>query len=227
MTDSDFLTSTRVFYDTIAADYASRYGDSLGSNPYDRAVLSLFAELVRTGGGGPVVEAGCGEGRVTAHLDGLGLDVSGVDLSPGMLAQARRAYPGIRFTEGSLFDLDLPDGGLTGLAAWYSIIHMPPHRLPDAFAEFRRVLAPDGLLLLAFQVGEEPLRVADAWGHPVSLDFHRRDPDEIESLLRGSGFEPWTRMVRRAEADESAPQAYLLARRRDSATGQCGSQDRP
>ncbi|MFM9370839.1 class I SAM-dependent DNA methyltransferase [Streptomyces sp. Da 82-17] len=220
--EPEFLSSTRAFYDAIAADYSERFGDSLASNPYDRAVLGLFAELVRAGGGGPVVEAGCGEGRVTAHLSGLGLDASGVDLSPGMVAQARRAHPGIEFAEGSLFDLDVPDGRLAGLAAWYSIIHMPQERLPDAFAEFHRVLAPGGQLLLAFQVGEAPLRVEQAWGHPVSLDFHRRDPEEVESLLRAAGFEPRTRMVRGPEEDETAPQAYLLARRRDSATGQSG-----
>ncbi|MGO8887777.1 MAG: class I SAM-dependent methyltransferase [Streptosporangiaceae bacterium] len=40
--------------------------------------------------------------------------------------------------------LDLPDGALGGVLAWYSIIHIPQERLPETFAEFCRVLAPGG-----------------------------------------------------------------------------------
>jgi SAM-dependent methyltransferase len=217
MTELDFLTTTRVFYDTIAVDYAARFAESLAANPHDRAMLGLFAELVQADGGGPVADVGCGPGRLTGHLAGLGLEVSGVDLSPRMVAVARRTHPGLRFDEGSLLDLDLPDGALRGLVAWYSIIHLPQDRLPDAFAEFHRVLAPGGHLLVAFQVGDEPLHLDRPMGHPVSLDFQRRRPDAIASLLSGAGLEPRTHLVREPDGEERVPQAYLLARKPDTA----------
>ncbi|MFD4664838.1 MULTISPECIES: class I SAM-dependent methyltransferase [Streptomyces] len=44
-------------------------------------------------------------------------------------------------------DLDLADGSLGGIIAWYSIVHTPPELLPVVFAEFHRVLAPGGHLL--------------------------------------------------------------------------------
>lgn len=58
--------------------------------------------------------------------------------------------------------LDLPDGVL----AWYSTIHVPDERLPEAFAEFHRVLAPSGYLLLAFQAGEGSEHATEALGTP-------------------------------------------------------------
>jgi SAM-dependent methyltransferase len=85
--------------------------------------------------------------------------MSGIDLSPSMVEVARRAYPGVPFDEGSMSDLDWADGALGGIVAWYSIIHIPPDELPPLFAEFRRVLAPGGYVLLAFQVGDERIRV--------------------------------------------------------------------
>ncbi|MGC5022511.1 class I SAM-dependent DNA methyltransferase [Micromonospora sp. DT47] len=217
MIEADFLTTTRASYDTMAAEYTRRLRDELSTRPWDRAVLAGFAEVVRTGGGGPVLDVGCGPGRITGHLRDLGLDVAGLDLSPGMVAQARQAHPDLRFIEGSMLDLDVPDGTLAGLVAWYSVIHVPDDRLPRVFAEFHRVLAPGGHVLLAFQEGDEAAHRTDAWGEPVSLVFHRRRPDRVADLLHEAGLVVQARMWRGPETlcgrPEPTPQAYLVARR--------------
>ncbi|MFD4786383.1 class I SAM-dependent methyltransferase [Streptomyces sp. NPDC058459] len=219
MTDSrvsppspDFLTATRMFYDAVAEDYAAHFRDAHLSQPLDRALLRVFAELV--GAGAAVADLGCGPGRITGFLGALGLDVSGLDLSPAMLAVARRENPGLRFEQGSMLELDLPDGELAGVVSWYSSIHTPVERLPALFAEFRRVLAPGGHLLLAFQAGGEPRRHERPWGHPVSLDFLRRDPERTAALLAEAGFAPVSRTVREPEPGEPVAQAFLLGRAR-------------
>lgn len=213
MTEPDFLQATRVAYDTIADAYAERFRAELGERPLDRMLLNAFAELVTAGGTGAVVDVGCGPGYATAYLNGLGVAAYGVDLSPGMLAQARQAYPGLRFDEGSMTALDVPDGGLAGVVAFYSIIHVPPDRLPDVFAEFHRVLAPGGHLLLAFQVGDEQRRRTEAFGREIALDYHLRLPEQVAELLVHNGFVMRARLVREPEEDETIPRAYLLARR--------------
>jgi SAM-dependent methyltransferase len=207
-----FLTTTRAFYDAVAEDYADRYRTE-PSAPLDRAVLAAFAESV--GAGGRVADLGCGPGRVTAHLASLGLSVHGLDLSESMLAIARRENPGLRFEQGSMLDLDLPDGALAGAVSWYSTIHTPDDRLPDLFAEFARVLAPGGYLLVGFQVGDVPRHIDRPFGHPVSLDFVRRRPEQIAELLAAAGLTLHSRTVREPNTDrgESTPQAALIARK--------------
>ncbi|MEV2244589.1 class I SAM-dependent methyltransferase [Streptomyces sp. NPDC049970] len=217
MTDSDFLRTTRASYDVLADEYATRSRGELAAKPIDRAVLTAFAELVLADGGGPVADVGCGTGRVTGYLNTLGVDVFGVDLSPGMLAVARRDHPGLRFEEGSMLGLDLPDGELGGLLAWYSTIHVPDGQLPQALAEFVRVLAPGGHVLLGFQAGDGVLRLAEAWGRDVELDFRRRRPDDVAELLTAAGLTMRARLVREADTEgafpERTPQAFLLARK--------------
>ncbi|MEV5340485.1 class I SAM-dependent methyltransferase [Streptomyces sp. NPDC052676] len=214
MTDSDFLAATRTFYDAVAEDYAGHFAGVIAHSPLDVALLGAFAELV--GDTGEVADLGCGPGRVTARLASLGVRVFGVDLSESMLAVARRENPGLRFEQGSMLDLGLPDGRLAGIVSWYSSIHTPADRLPDLFAEFARVLAPGGHLLLAFQAGDAPLRLERPFGHPVALDFERRRPEHMAKLLEGAGFAVRSRTVREAEEEkgESAPQAFLTAVRR-------------
>ena len=214
MTDASFLTATRDSYDSMVDDYVEMVRPMLDRQPLDRALFGVFAELVRGSGGGPVADVGCGPGRATVVLAGLGLDAFGIDLSPAMVATAQRTYPELRFDVGSMLALDLPDATLGGLLAYYSIIHVPWHRRPDVFAEFFRVLAPGGHLMLAFQTGDDRLRRDEAFGRPVELDFYRQRPDEVADLLRAAGFEMWMTTVREADHEaEKTPQGYLIARR--------------
>ena len=150
MSDAPFLATTRDSYDVMAVEYAEMVRSALDGKPFDRALFGTFAELVRAGGNAPVADVGCGPGEVTVLLHRSGLDVFGIDLSPGMVALARRTYPELRFQAGSMLALELPDASLGGLLAKHSIIHVPWELRSGVFAEFHRVLAPGGQLMLIF-----------------------------------------------------------------------------
>jgi SAM-dependent methyltransferase len=213
MREPAFLSDTRAAYDTVAATYAERVSSELGRRPLDRALLNAFAEMVLQGGGGSVADIGCGPGHLTDYLHQAGLRVSGLDLSPAMVAEARRLYPHLNFEQASMTALPLEDGALAALVAWYSTIHLPTERLSGVFAEFHRVLAPGGLVVLAFQAGHERVHLEQAYGHAVSVVAYRRPPDQVAELLDAAGLACSMRMVRQPDPDEKVPQAYLLARR--------------
>lgn len=131
-----------------------------------------------------------------------------------MVELARANNPDIEVRRGNMADLVEPDGSLDGVVAYYSTIHVPDELLPQVFAEFARVLRSGGVLLLAFQVGAEPLVFTEVFGDRVDLSFLRRTPDEVWPLLRVAGFDELATTVRQPVAGESTPQAYLLATRR-------------
>lgn len=212
MGEPEFVGVTRDAYDAVAVQYAELFRDALHGAPLDRAMLGVFAEFVLAGGGGTVADVGCGPGRLTGHLRSLGLDVVGTDLSPEMIRLAREAHPDVRFEVGSMTGLPVPDGGLGGVLAWYSVIHTPPERLPEVFGEFRRVLAPGGPLLLGFFAGDDPGRLAEAFDHKVTVAY-RLSPEGVEELLCEAGFEVTARLVREPGEGERFLQAALLARR--------------
>ncbi|MCX4529780.1 MULTISPECIES: class I SAM-dependent methyltransferase [unclassified Streptomyces] len=215
MTETSYLHAVRASYDAVAVDYARLANGDLARKPLERAMLAAFAEAVRgaAGGGRAVADLGCGPGLLTAHLDALGVRAFGVDLSPAMVAVARRSHPGLRFEVGSMAALDVADGVLGGLLAWYSTVHTPPGELPSLFEEFARVLAPGGHALVAFEAGDGRIRLEHAYGHRVDLDVYVTPPALIAAELHEAGLAEVARLVREPVGEEKCPQAFLLARK--------------
>ncbi|WP_066934737.1 class I SAM-dependent methyltransferase [Microtetraspora fusca] len=214
MIEADHLHTTRESYDRLAGTYADFARPLFEQEHLDRAMIAAFAGFVRAGGDGTVADIGCGPGHVTAHLHTLGLTAFGVDLSPEMIDLARRAHPHLRFDVGSMTELDLADGTLGGVLARYSIIHTPPQRVAEAFAEFHRVLAPGGLLLLSFQAHDEPSAQPEPFDHKVALAY-RWSPDHVVGLLRETGMVEVARLILAGREDTTRgfPQAHLLLRK--------------
>lgn len=182
---TDFLDDIRTSYDTVARSYAELVVDGPPDEP---EILDLFAKLAP----GRVLDVGCGPGRTTGLLRERGLDVIGIDLSPGMIEVARRDHPDLDFRVGSMTDLDLPDGELAGVLSWWSVIHLPRDVVPQAFAEFHRVLAPGGVLLLGFHVGDESTHKTSGYGgHPMNVHVHRWTAAALTELAVAAGFTPY------------------------------------
>lgn len=146
------------------------------------------------------------------HLQDLGADAFGIDLSPEMISIARRDYPGLRFEVGTMTELDLADHSVAGVVAFWSVIHVPDDAVPGVFGEFRRVLRPGGPLLVGFHVGDGTSHSSEGYtGRPIDVDSHRRRPDQVARWLREAGFTIEAEWVIRP--DEETPGAIIFARR--------------
>lgn len=208
------LESVRHAYDTVAEDYATYLPDTSAEAPLDLAMVAAFVEAVGTGPRSRVLDAGCGAGRMTKHLADLGCEVEGLDLSPGMVKQARRHHPELGFVVGSLMDLPYPGSTFAGVLLWYSTIHTPPAQCRQVFTEVARVLQPGGHVLVGFQAGDGVRDVAPAYrpfGHEVELVRHLCTPAEMSAHLRAAGLREVARLVRRPSGSERDDQAFVLA----------------
>lgn len=184
--DPDVIADVRASYDRVADEYARRIAGELAHKPLDRTLLDRFAERVR--GAGPVIDLGCGPGHVARYLAERGVEISGLDLSPGMVRQARALHPDVAFRVGDLTALDAPDGAWAGAVAYYSLIHLPRAAVAPALRELARVLRPRAPLFVAFHVGDETRHMDEWWERRVRLDFVFFGVDEMAGYLREAGF---------------------------------------
>lgn len=177
----------RSAYDAVATTYADELLDELDALPFERWLLD---RVIAHANGRPVVEVGSGPGHVTAYLADRDADATGVDLSPEMVAEARRRFPHLRFEVGDLRRLGRPpaSSGWAAVLGWYSLIHLAASELPDAISALTRPLDPGGWLVLALHAGEEISHVDELLGHEVNLDYVLHDPAYIVSVVEAAGL---------------------------------------
>ncbi len=211
--EQQLFTDLQASYDRVAEEYVHHVFDELLYKPLDRQLLDRLALSVEEGG--MICDMGCGPGHVARYLHERGAPVVGVDLSASMIAQARQLNPEIEFFQGNMLALKVADETWAGIAAFYSIIHIPREEVVTALHELKRVLRPGGLLLLAFHIGTGVEHVADWWGQPVSADFVYFQPPEMQAYLQAAGFKVEDIIERPPypDVEYQSHRAYIFARR--------------
>lgn len=136
------MTDARAYYDDFATTY-----DRGRDRGYHAFVDELEAAIVAPHARGRrVLEVGCGTGLVLERIAPTASHARGVDLSPGMLAHARRR--GLDVVEGSATSLPFPDASFDVVYSFKVLAHVPD--IDRAVAECARVLVPGGVAILEF-----------------------------------------------------------------------------
>ncbi|MDT0269087.1 class I SAM-dependent methyltransferase [Streptomyces sp. DSM 44915] len=211
------LDQVRESYDRVADNYVhmvltTGIGD-IRRDPWLKASIDAFADSV--GELGPVLDVGCGPGTVTGYLAERGLEVSGVDLSPRMVENARRLYPECRFEVASATELDLADASLGGVLGWWSLFNLPRDVLPGVLASFVRALRPGGYFLTGTHVGDGDLARTEAYGGvPVRWTTYRWRPEPYVALIERAGLRPVAEL-RLPAGEHTGPGLVVMARKPD------------
>ena len=206
----EFQTS----YDRVAEDYAEQFKDELDKKPFDCRMLDRLVETVGTREA--ICDLGCGAGHIARYLKDKDANVCGIDLSPKMVEQAGRLNPDISFQQGTMLDLKDVDGSsFGGIAAFYSIIHIPRDSVTRALREIKRVLRSGGTLLLTFHIGQETRHLDEWFGKKVNLDFFFFETDEMKQNLETAGFEIEEIIEREPipDVEVQTRRAYIFARK--------------
>ena len=129
------MEQVRGGYGTLAERYIELFGSIAEVHVDDLALINRHLAIRP---GGTVLDVGCGPGHITAYLNSLNVDATGIELVPEFIAHARATYPDSCFELGSFRQLAVPDRTIAGMLVWYSLIHVPPGELDEVLAKLRR-----------------------------------------------------------------------------------------
>ena len=152
-----------------------------GEIVYEHVHRYAFAR--RYAAGRRVLDVACGEGYGSAMLAGAAREVVGVDIDAATVAHARAAYASIRnlsFVEGSAAKLPVADASVDLVVSFETIEHLDVDDQPRMLAEFARVLARGGALVLSAPNRPE---YSESRGYVNPFHRHEHDRAELERLL--------------------------------------------
>ncbi len=178
--------------------------------PFEEWFLTRVAELA-----GPhlLADVGCGLGDVTVVLAEAGAAPTGFDMSPELIAEARRRNRELDFEVADLRTLLRPAtaAGWGGVTAWFSLIHLAPSELAAAVGHLAGVLLPGGVLGLAVYAGNAVEESLEWQGEKLEVPTVRHDPSEVVKAVATAGLTGIE--VYRVSAPSRLDAVYLLARR--------------
>jgi SAM-dependent methyltransferase len=130
------------------------------------------ADFVMAFGPASVLDAGCGTGRVAIELGRRGVQVTGVDPNPSMIATARRLAPHLTWVEADMAAVDLGRHFDLVVMAGNVPLFTPPGTQGALVAGCARHLAPGGTLVCGFQLDQGyPLADYDAHCAAAGLEL--------------------------------------------------------
>ena len=192
---------TRGTYDVVAARYLENARDRGPIEPH----LDAFAGALTPGA--RVVDLGAGPGLDTVLLVERGLRAVGVDFSLGMLRAGVRECPGAR-VQGDARRLPVTTGGVDGVWAKASLLHLQRDDAGRALDEVRRILRPAGILFLAVKAGSGGAIETARYGLPRFFQYW--SDAELDAALAAHAF---TVLTRTTEAGARDTWLTRLARR--------------
>ena len=134
-----------------AYDHSARaYADDWHEQPPPTDLHNIVRRYFRHGA---TADIGCGSGREVSWLGANGYPATGYDASDGLLAEARRRYPDLKFESAALPQLDgVARAAFDNVLCETVIMHLPPADIAAATRSLISLLKPNGVLYLSWRV---------------------------------------------------------------------------
>jgi SAM-dependent methyltransferase len=161
-----------------------------GLRATSRFLVDRRYALIRRHLQAPVLDAGCGRGQWVRFLNGRGIRTIGLDYSERMIAANRAEAPEITWLQGDIKAMPLADGAVNAVISW-GVIEHDEAGPGAALAEFRRVLAPGGRILVTVPVDSPAQRRASKADFSEGSLFFQYffTTEELAQAVADSGFE--------------------------------------
>lgn len=201
-------------YNKTADNYAGKFMDELSGKHLDLILLNAFAEENKDNGA--CIDLGCGPGQTTKYLFDKGLtNITGTDISPGMIETAKKYNPHIHFETADMLSLHYADEAFSSAIAFYSIVHFTYEQVGIAFTQIAGILKPGAQFLFCFHTGEQTVHMNQFLEHEVNIDFYFFETKKITALLTQNGFDLIDAIERQpyAGAEHPSTRAYIWAKK--------------
>lgn len=172
---------TNSLYNRFAKEFADKLDKIPETEQLDQFIKMLAEKAT-------VLDLGCGSGRDAEYLSNAGLNVIGVDLSEGLINEARKRRSNIDFRVMDLEKLDFSENSFDGIWSKLTILHVDRDTLPGILKNLHKILKPGGVLFIETKAGEGEAYEKVSFKDDEERLFVYYELDELKKLFENSGF---------------------------------------
>ena len=197
--------------------------DRIGQRYSEIAVKSAVAERVRyeqrlissLPEGSRVLDLGCGAGKPTTEALSKCFEIVGVDISPRQVARATWNVPSGQFICADMAVLEFRENSFDGVAAFYSIIHLPRDEHSGLLQRIHSWLRPGGVLVASLGTTPAESAIEEVWlGAPMYWSSF--DTSTNRQMVESAGFEVVSAKLETSRAhDGTETYLWVVARKPD------------
>jgi len=136
-----------------------------------------------------ILDLGCGPGHHSRIFSEKNFQVTGVDLSPEMIAIAEKEVSKTIFKVMDILDLDFKNKSFEGIWASASLLHIPKKNIKSVLRKLSVILTKKGILYLSLKRGEFSKIIKDDRYGGVDKFYVFYQLEEIVNILNEIGFE--------------------------------------
>jgi len=169
-------------YDKYAKAYASNTNQKILQFQLNKFISMLKKKA-------KILDVGCGCGRDAEYFKSEGFSVTGIDLSEGMLNEAKNKAKDVELLKMDMRKLELKKNTFNGIWCMASLLEIPKNEVGIVLKEFNKVLKKEGVLYISTKEGggEQFLKKEIYENEPKFYAFYKQT--ELEDLLKENGFE--------------------------------------
>jgi len=185
----DQISKTRDAYEINADKYVLNYERRLGALDEARLfTLDPFLKLFQSSGQmGKILFAGCGSGRDMQEAVRKGFTCVGIDISTHMLNIGKIIGLNSPLIYMDIEKMDFPDNSFDGIFCDTAITHIKKKGIEAVISDFKRLLAPGGVLFVSFRKGDGMVYMTD---DKVGKRYYMTTtPKRADRYLTEAGFE--------------------------------------
>ncbi len=203
-------------YDAAAGEYARWLETSVVDPGRERYRDAFCHRLPR---GARILELGCGGGGPTTRYLAARFDLTGIDASATQVAMAREFVPSATFLPGDMTRFEFDAHSFDGVAAFYSLIHLPYGELPAMLVRISGWLRPGGVLVATLSARDSGEHFEPAWLAGVPMYWGGHSPGENLAFLAAAGLHVLESSIEHCIEDgEPQPQLWVLASKPSAAS---------
>lgn len=178
---------TKLAYEKTADKYHVNFKHEIEQKEYDRLLLDKFSSLLNANS--IICDAGCGpSGHIGKYLADKGHKIIGIDISQRCIDIASSYNPNLIFKTMDMMNTNFDDASFDGIISFYSIIYTPKEYINRIFAEFNRIIKPNGRILIVIKKGTDEGFINDDWYEGNKVYFTHFIESEISEYFLANKF---------------------------------------